>query len=308
MRLYKYATPERIDILLNGVIRFTQPSALNDIFEFATPFAGLLPSWIEDELQSILNEYGQRYLGVAASLAVLRLKLRDEALAVLYASTLSKVTRVRLGDHLRRWLSRYVERHQPGAGSRVQKSFGKRFGVLSLSETATNVVMWSHYADSHRGLVFEIDVEEAFPERDDPSFPFTIGTPQKVVYDADRPAWFLYDPFGKPFGDQIENLFLRKNIQWQYEREWRLVYPLDRPKKYPHTVSGLCHLFPLVRAGVKGVIFGARASDKTASAVRNALTSVPDLNHVTLCRCGPSDTAYELVADRLDQKDSSRST
>lgn len=35
MKLYKYVTPERIDILRHGMIRFTQPHAFNDPFEIA---------------------------------------------------------------------------------------------------------------------------------------------------------------------------------------------------------------------------------------------------------------------------------
>jgi hypothetical protein len=33
--LYKYVTADRIDILQNGHIRFTQPSVLNDPFEIS---------------------------------------------------------------------------------------------------------------------------------------------------------------------------------------------------------------------------------------------------------------------------------
>lgn len=34
-KLYKYLTTDRIDVLRNGTIRFTQPNALNDPFERA---------------------------------------------------------------------------------------------------------------------------------------------------------------------------------------------------------------------------------------------------------------------------------
>jgi hypothetical protein len=44
--LYKYVRPERIDILLNKRIRFTQPCFLNDPFEFA-------PGFPEDEPENI---------------------------------------------------------------------------------------------------------------------------------------------------------------------------------------------------------------------------------------------------------------
>ncbi|HEX9731442.1 MAG TPA: DUF2971 domain-containing protein [Thermoanaerobaculia bacterium] len=303
MRLYKYVQPERVDVLLNGVIRFTQPSLLNDLFESAPPFGGILPSWVEDILQSAVDDYGRLYLARASVHAVSGLNLPDLATAALNIATLSQVSRVQLGRHLRRWQSTFVARVQPGAGFRAQETLSERFGILSLSETATNVLMWSHYADSHRGLVFEVEVEEGFPGRT--SLTGLIGTPQKVIYDADRPAWFFYDPLGKPFQNRIKDIFLRKNIQWQYEKEWRLVYPLTNPRRYPHTISSNIHLFPLVRAGIKRVILGARASDQTIRSVETAVTSVPELNHVTLWRCRPSETAYELLADRFVAGESS---
>ena len=35
MSLYKYVTPDRLDILKNLLIRFTQPTALNDPLELS---------------------------------------------------------------------------------------------------------------------------------------------------------------------------------------------------------------------------------------------------------------------------------
>lgn len=40
-RLYKYLIPDRTDILNNNLIRFTQPSALNDPFELNPIFFDL---------------------------------------------------------------------------------------------------------------------------------------------------------------------------------------------------------------------------------------------------------------------------
>lgn len=39
----------------------------------------------------------------------------------------------------------------------------KSYGVISLSETYDNLLMWSHYADEHRGAVFEFIVEDGKP-------------------------------------------------------------------------------------------------------------------------------------------------
>jgi hypothetical protein len=297
MRLYKYCHPDRVDVLLNGLIRFTQPSELNDVFEFWHSFEGVMPSWLQDTLESIGNKYGQVALGLAASHVLERLNVPDKAKAVLYALSLDKIGKVQLGDYFGRQLYSNVERL--GVGDvESQESYSKSFGVLCLSETATNMLMWSHYADCHRGLVFEIDIDEAFSKCIGADS--VIGTPQKVIYDADVPALLLYDPLSKPFFERTREVFLRKNIQWQHEMEWRLIFPLGH-RPYPHTVSGKYHLFPLERRGIKSIIFGARAAEETVECVKNALKEISDLSHVTLWRSRPSDSAYELLIEKFDQ-------
>lgn len=296
MLLYKYCHPDRVDILLNGLIRFTQPSELNDVFEFWHLFEGVMPSWLQESLESIGNKYGQVALGVAVCHLLERLNAPDKAREILYALLLEKAGKVQIGDYFGRQLSSYVERRAASNG-KSQESYSKHFGVLCLSETATNMLMWSHYADYHRGLVLEIDIDEAFPKRIGRDS--VIGTPQKVIYDADVPALLLYDPLSKPLWERSWEVFLRKNIQWQHEMEWRLIFPLGR-RPYPHTISEKCHLFPLERRGIKSVILGARASQETLESVKSALKQIPDLSHVMLWRSRPSDSTYELLVEKFD--------
>ncbi len=42
MTVYKYVNPERVDVLRNGRVRFTQAAALNDLRMFAQPKAANL--------------------------------------------------------------------------------------------------------------------------------------------------------------------------------------------------------------------------------------------------------------------------
>lgn len=49
MRLYKYVSADRIDVLLNGVIRFTQAADFNDPFEIGPYVAAVFPPGHEDE-------------------------------------------------------------------------------------------------------------------------------------------------------------------------------------------------------------------------------------------------------------------
>jgi len=112
-------------------------------------------------------------------------------------------------------------------------------GVCSLSEIVDDVLMWSHYADSHRGICLQFKVEKG-DDYFDHAFP--------VTYAKDRPVISL------PLRDQrdiIEPAFLTKADFWSYEREWRLLRP-DRPPGF--------YRYP--QRSLVGVIFGARISDE----------------------------------------------
>lgn len=54
-RLYKYATPDRVDVLEGLKIRFTQAAVLNDPFECSPAFSDLFPS---DEMEAASRRDG----------------------------------------------------------------------------------------------------------------------------------------------------------------------------------------------------------------------------------------------------------
>jgi hypothetical protein len=55
--LFKYVSPDRIDVLLNKRLRFTQAADFNDPFEVVPHIAALLPPAHEDEyLQSLMPD------------------------------------------------------------------------------------------------------------------------------------------------------------------------------------------------------------------------------------------------------------
>jgi hypothetical protein len=43
----------------------------------------------------------------------------------------------------------------------VRSRFINKYAVLSLTRAPLNPLMWSHYADSHKGMVIGIDTEKA---------------------------------------------------------------------------------------------------------------------------------------------------
>lgn len=111
------------------------------------------------------------------------------------------------------------------------ESVMKFMGVVSLSETKDNLLMWSHYADSHRGVVIEFDVEE--------SEPFTLfNMPKKSGFSSKwifervnyRKTRWLEDPALKSDDDIMKHYILTKSDEWIYEKEHRFILPFDLSK------------------------------------------------------------------------------
>jgi hypothetical protein len=87
-------------------------------------------------------------------------------------------------------------------------------GIFCFSDTASEPVLWSHYADKHRGVAFEVNYTI------DPDKLIKIAyTDRRPVIDANRSN----DPDGgrsylKPY---VDLLIKQKSSGWSYEREYR---------------------------------------------------------------------------------------
>jgi len=120
-------------------------------------------------------------------------------------------------------------------------------GVLSLSEKPDESVMWSHYADEHRGICLEFDGSNLGTLFDDA---------RRVDYSDSTP---FIDVTGDPSSLELAKLIcLSKASQWQYEKEWRVLSPVAGVKPFPS-------------ATLTGVILGARISADHRRCVRDWL-------------------------------------
>jgi hypothetical protein len=142
--LYKYLPPERQTFLKDGLLRFSQPSALNDPFEC---FPALPRAVVEEALSHIRK----RLLEPPAHA---RGAPREER---------RKLNR----DHLKRARQKIEE--LPTAGQfrrtfleRGQANMDAKLGVLSLSRRWNSSLMWAHYSSSHAGFCVGFDRDHEF--------------------------------------------------------------------------------------------------------------------------------------------------
>mgnify|MGYP003805798179 CR=1 FL=1 len=111
-------------------------------------------------------------------------------------------------------LRHFITRHQ-------------NFGVFSLSENYSNILMWGHYADSHKGICIGFDSEKL-------RFRFNyegpcVSGPVQVRYPPDNeyPRWSFFD---KVDDAHIETIYFTKAKLWKYEKEWRIILPEQERK------------------------------------------------------------------------------
>jgi hypothetical protein len=95
------------------------------------------------------------------------------------------------------------------------------FGICSMAEENDNLLMWAHYSDCHQGFCIEFDAHELYQ----------IGVNyfnmfdelllfHKINYERSHPR---INPYSSDKNDLI-NWITTKSIDWNYEKEWRLIY------------------------------------------------------------------------------------
>lgn len=97
-----------------------------------------------------------------------------------------------------------------------------KFKVSCLCADYKNKLMWSHYADSHKGICVEYDFSK-----------LNRVQPMPVCYTKIRPKVPWKEVVNQSF--QTQNLVTRhligalltKDIAWKYEREWRILVPAN---------------------------------------------------------------------------------
>lgn len=115
-------------------------------------------------------------------------------------------------------------------------------GVYCVSAKYDDILMWSHYADDHKGICLEFDGEAEL-----------MAHAQKVKYSQKRvPIMAYYDDKET----SMTKALLTKSLQWAYEEEWRLI----NYKKGPGTVE-------FKPESLTGIVLGALASANTVAEV-----------------------------------------
>lgn len=212
MKLYKYLTPERIDILYNCQVRFSQASALNDPFELRA---------------SIPNPYINQLQGAY---------FLDRNNGLTEAKTFQDWLKTERGQMIMQKYDGYAPTIEMET-EMAAEHFGKHFCILSLTELFDNILMWSHYSDFHKGFVIEFNGDHPFFNRGMHKY---LGTVNRVAYSTKRPKtlqglrvdWMLEGVSSQELvlETYLECIFT-KGTDWMHEKEWRFILPTSEGRR-----------------------------------------------------------------------------
>jgi Protein of unknown function (DUF2971) len=271
--LYKYVTFLRAqEFLRTHQIRLTQPSDFNDPIELHPEFQLMSKEDIA-ELPPALDEVGNVIDGMR--------QLTPEAMHRMISA---------VSPHLARLAP--VHQQFPGATFAIDNNavgrgyYDSHFGIFSLTETPDNLLMWAHYGDNHKGVVIGFD--EAHPFFQGSEVVAGLSRLSKVEYSQKRPVLSVTTR-------DNPKVFLRKSTEWAYEKEWRLIRPLNeadmatpRENRVP-----IC-LFGMPKNAIKLVITGSQMVPTEHQELCNLCATIPMLEHVKIHHALLSKEQYEL--------------
>jgi hypothetical protein len=163
--------------------------------------------------------------------------------------------------------------------------------VFCVSEVHDNVVMWSHYADEHRGAVFKL---RCIDEIDN-----VLLAARRIRYTHEFSEFPIADYARHLTGEEpidIARICLDlpyvKHTDWSYEREWRVWRPqLTEPAGDGYS------LYPENPRVFEAVYLGCRMQDSEVAAISAAIRR--HLPNTEIFRAEQSRTAFTLVFRQL---------
>ena len=281
MILYKYVPAERISVLQDFLIRFTQPNEMNDPFE-ARPDSYITSEGRARELADVIR---QSPISIwSAGRTATHAEMEREA----YASSVERDPNCAEQIYARVGIQIPLDE----IAKKVYDEVYNRVGILSLSESSDNLLMWTHYAGGHRGFVLMLYGSHDFFKGDRPVSGFE--KPKRVEYSSDRPRMQINNP-------NMPAIFFIKGTPWKYEKEWRYLKEIENADVLCQQTNALpVGLFRVPPECIVGVILGCYRSQELEDKIIALRRECSELQHLRIFRMRASTKHYQLEKEEIE--------
>lgn len=147
--------------------------------------------------------------------------------------------------------------------NKLKNIMNDNVGILCFSSDYSDPLMWSHYADNHKGvsLIFDLEVlQKDLKKEKNQEFFFS-----EVTYDNDHLSLNWFDsslPFSKNKETYIKSHLFKKITNWSYEQEYRIITHTGEKVEYNYNA-------------LSGIIFGMKI---TAQEICDFISLIFELN------------------------------
>lgn len=307
--IFKYFSEERMDVLKNGLIRFTQPNEFNDPFEAYPYFKSMgphdsidkkvetfdsAPDYYEDILKETL-EKDNRFQSMPPHLQIIMKALAEKKLKELKPQMTSKIKNIFLSAMKLEGVAK------PFMIKIILYSISQTIGILCFTEKKDNLLMWSHYANSHKGFVLEFFPDHLFFDKRKHDFQLAEHL-KKVRYTIKRPEFtFFDDSFSKnEMSDNwIKNFIWVKSQHWEYEQEWRMISTFRESDKSIKNGDNTIYLFSLPPKAIKSIYLGCKMPDKIKAEFIKLIQGEENFKHIEVWEALPDEKEYKLGFKKL---------
>jgi hypothetical protein len=230
--LHKFYTfnAHSLSVLINKKVWFSKPATLNDPFDIDIDFTySISPSNFNYMIKILKSQNGISNERLE-ELREIEQKIPDQ-------NALNEMSR---------------------AMNKKFRDDRKKWGVFCMCESPKNILMWSHYADRHRGFCIQF-------ARSPKNKLGNIEMTRPVSYGCEYPS---PDPYTENGMERIyDELFFTKAKGWEYEKEWRM---LNEKGDIELPIPG----------DISSIIFGLNMPEPQRKTIKNILSDKQEINNL----------------------------
>lgn len=156
----------------------------------------------------------------------------------------------------------------------LKEFIDKHYGVTCFSEVNNSTLMWSHYADSHKGICVEFDSDLLMQSVDMRLHELEL---KNIVFVKESPLVEIVKiENGISFKNELD-VILCKHVSWKYEKEIRLY-------GYLSSVLGsnlsLKRIISFDISCIKSIILGSKISDEDINLIVKLINNRPEMKGI----------------------------
>ncbi len=167
--------------------------------------------------------------------------------------------------------------------------YKRTFKIACFSERNNINPMWAHYGDNHKGICIEYNFNDNKNLKDQcMPINYVNNTNNNTVIEKFQNGSFVKNRL-------IWEVFSKKSEDWEYEKEWRLIYDNQVPKNVGTILSDNINKQYLLFLKPTAVYLGLRIDGKD----KKSIIDMCNFNNIKVYQMKKNNSDYNLISDEF---------